>query len=99
MTLPLPRSYPGAVYQGIAVGVAQGDQAVRPVSDTWLDRTGRFQLVLPKRLAGQTVSLWEGKLQLFSVAAAAPGGTIDLQDWPSSLPADVPRGLGSVRLR
>jgi hypothetical protein len=32
MTLPLPHSYPGAVYQGVVVGVAQGDQAVRPVS-------------------------------------------------------------------
>lgn len=97
--LPLPRSYPGAIYQGVVVGVAQGDQAVRPVSTTWPDKTGHFSITLPKSMAGKTVSLWEGRLQMFSKAQAAPGGAIDLQSYPSALPADLPRDLQSITLK
>jgi hypothetical protein len=99
LALPLPRSYPGAIYQGVVVGVAQGDQAVRPVSTTWLDKTGHFSITLPKSMAGKTVSLWEGRLQLFSKAEAVPGGQIDLQNYPTTLPANVPRGLASITLK
>jgi hypothetical protein len=97
--LPLPRSYPGAIYQGVVVGVAQGDQAVRPVTTTWLDKTGHFSITLPKSMAGKTVSLWEGRLQLFSKTTATPGSQIDLQSYPSGLPADVPRDLQSITLK
>jgi hypothetical protein len=98
MVLPLPRSYPGAIYEGIVVGVAQGDVPVRAVSVTWPDAVGRFRLVLPRSLAGRKVSLWEAKLDLFSRAAAKPGGAIDLRDWPRALPADAPRDLARVTL-
>ncbi|HWB22657.1 MAG TPA: carboxypeptidase-like regulatory domain-containing protein [Gaiellaceae bacterium] len=99
LALPLPRSYPGAIYQGVVVGVAQGDQAVRPAATTWPDKTGHFSITLPKSMAGKTVSLWEGRLQLFSKAEAVPGGSIDLQNYPATLPASVPRDLASVTLK
>jgi hypothetical protein len=99
LALPLPRSYPGAIYQGTVVGVAQGDEAVRPVVTTWLDKTGHFSITLPKSMAGKTVSLWEGRLQLFSRAPATQGGPIDLQNYPSTLPANVPRDLQSITLK
>jgi hypothetical protein len=99
MALPMPRSYPGALYSGIAAGVTQGGVPVRPVAATWPDRTGRFSITLPKSLAGKTVALWEGKLILYSVAEAKPGGKIDLQDWPETLPRDAPRDLVSIKLK
>jgi hypothetical protein len=98
MVMPLPRSYPGAIYEGIVVGVAQGDTPARPVATTWPDARGRFRIVLPSSLAGRTVSVWEGKLDLFSHAQASPGSGIDLRDWPSVLPRDAPRGLANVTL-
>ena len=99
LALPLPESYPGAVYSGVVVGVAQGAVPVRPVSTTWLDQSGRFRIVLPAKLAGKTVSLWEGKLNLFSRKQARAGAPIDLLQWPGSLPRGVPRGLVSVQLQ
>lgn len=99
LALPLPRSYPGAIYQGMVVGVAQGDQAVRPVATTWPDTNGHFSITLPKSMAGKTVALWEGRLQLFSTAEATPGGPIDLKNYPTTLPANVPRDLASVTLK
>ena len=99
MALPLPRSFPGALYSGIVVGVTNGVAPVHPVSATWLDSSGRFTITLPKRLAGQPVSIWEAKLNLFSAVEAKPGGAIDLQDWPVTLPPDAPRDLATVTLK
>jgi hypothetical protein len=99
LALPLPHSYPGAIYQGVVVGVAQGDQAVRPVTTTWPDKTGKFTITLPKSMAGKTVSIWEGRLQMFSQSEATQGGQIDLQNYPSGLPADIPRDLQTVTLK
>ena len=99
MALPLPQSFPGALYAGIVVGVTLGAVPVHPVSATWLDRLGRFTLTLPKRVAGQSVSIWEARLNLFSVAEAKPGGAIDLRDWPATLPSDAPRDLAAVTLK
>ena len=97
--LPMPQSYPGALYAGTVVGVTSGTSSVRPVSATWPDATGRFSITLPKSLAGKSVSIWEEKLNLFSVAPAKPGDAIDLRDWPTTLPAEVPRGLATVTLK
>ena len=99
LALPRPHSYPGALYAGTVVGVTSGTSAIRPVSATWPDRTGRFTITLPKNLAGKSVSIWEGRLNLFSVAEAKPGGEVDLQDWPATLPREVPRNLASIRLK
>lgn len=98
MAIPRPVSYPGAVYTGIVAGAALGNTPVRPVSITWPDRSGRFEIVLPRSLAGKTVSLFESKLALFSRSTARPGAAIELGDWPRSLPADAPRGIASVHL-
>jgi hypothetical protein len=99
MALPQPVSYPGAIFTGVVVGVAQGDQAVRPVKVTWLDPTGHFTMTLPRSLAGRTVGLWEGKLNLFSKVYAEPGASIDLTNWPVTLPSDVPRDLEQIQLK
>jgi hypothetical protein len=100
MLLPLPRSYPGAIYEGIVVGAAQGDAAaVRPIRVTWPDARGRFRIVLPSSLRGRMVSLWEGKVDLFSTAAAQPGRAVGLRDWPTLLAAGVPRDLARMTVR
>lgn len=100
MALPRPTSYLGAVYTGVAVGVtAAGGDVVKPVAVTWPDKTGHFQITLPQRLAGKTVSIWEGKLNLFSRSEAKPGGAIDLLSWPSTLPREAPRNLLAIQLR
>lgn len=99
IALPVPRSYPGSIYQGAVVGASVGGVAVRPVRVTWPGKDGRFRLVLPRSLAGRTVSLWEGDMRLFSSVAARAGGSVDLRDWPTRLTADTPQGLAIVRLR
>jgi hypothetical protein len=98
MAIPRPRSYPGAVYTGVLAGLARGDTPVRPLSMTWPDRSGRFEIVLPPSLAGRTLSLFEDKLAVFSSVPAEPGGSVALAGWPSSLPADAPRALASIHL-
>jgi hypothetical protein len=98
LALPLPTSYPGAIYEGVVAGVAVGGLPVRPVAATWPDRAGRFTLTLPSALRGRTVSLWEAQLDLFSRRPAVPGGPVELKDWPSALPPDAPRDLMRVRL-
>ncbi len=102
--LPMPTSYPGALYSGTVVGVTSAGAPVRPVAATWPStpvgrNEGRFSITLPKKMIGKSVSLWEDKLNLFSVSPAKPGGAIELQDWPATLPADAPRGLATVTLK
>ena len=98
MAIPQSQSYKGAVYTGVLVGVTVNGAPVKPISATWPDRAGRFRLTLPRRLAGETVSLWEAKSDLFSRTAAAPGSAVDLGSWPATLPPDAPTDLASVRL-
>jgi hypothetical protein len=98
MAIPRPESYPGAVYTGILAGLAHGGAPVRPLSITWPDRSGRFEIVLPRRLAGTTLSLFEAKVSVFSPVPARPGGPVALAAWPRSLPLAAPRGLASVHL-
>jgi hypothetical protein len=98
MAIPRPQSYPGAVYTGIVAAVAHGSTPVRPLSITWPDRSGRFKIVLPKDVAGQTLSLFEADLSLFSPFKAVPGGPVALGEWPKSLPADAPRDVAPVHL-
>jgi hypothetical protein len=99
MALPRPQSYAGAVYTGVVVGATAGGNPVRPVAATWPDRSGRFSLTLPKRLAGKTVSIWEGRVNLFSGHGASPGGAIDLTEWPATVPPTAPRDLVRVELK
>jgi hypothetical protein len=99
MALPRPQSFAGAVYTGVVVGATAGGNPVRPVAATWPDRNGRFSLTLPKRTAGQTVSIWEGRVNLFSRHQASPGGAIDLTEWPVTVPRTAPRDLVKVQLK
>ena len=98
MAIPRAESFPGAIYTGTVAGAALGNTPVRPVSITWPDRSGRFKIVLPRGLAGKTVSLFEAVLQLFSRTPAQPGQPIALESWPRTLPSDAPRGVVSVHL-
>jgi hypothetical protein len=99
MALPRPQSYPGAIFAGVVVGVSDGATVIRPLKATWLDSSGTFTMTLPQSLAGKTVGLWEGKLNLFSREYAKPGGPIDVASLPTTLPPDVPRDLVAVRLK
>jgi hypothetical protein len=99
MAIPRPGSYPGAIYVGVVPGVSDGGRVVRPVSATWLDSSGGFKMVLPARLSGHTVALWEARLNLFSRQEATPGGPIDLVGWPTALPSDAPRQLLQIQLK
>jgi hypothetical protein len=98
LALPASRSFSGARYKGVVVGAQAEDRPVRPVRATWPDEDGRFELLLPDSLAGETVSLWAGELELFSRREAKPGGQIDLARWPRRLPPDLPQGLAELEL-
>jgi hypothetical protein len=58
MEVPQPKVAPGAIYEGLLVGVVGRGGPIRPISARWPDRSGRFQLVLPASLRGKTVVLW-----------------------------------------
>lgn len=96
--LPVPHTYKGAVYEGVLVGVAANGKPIRPVSARWIDKTGRFEFVLPASLRGKTVSFWESQLYAFSRTPAKPGAPVDLSDYPSKLAPDVPADLQTLRL-
>ena len=88
----------GAVYQGLLVGVVGKGRPITPVSATWPDANGRFQIVLPSSARGLTVKFWETDRQFFSTATAKPGEAVDPAVYPKSLPADAPRGILTVTL-
>ena len=98
--LPAPKSssYPGAVYEGLLVGVSGPKGVVRPVSAHWPDAHGNFSLVLPASMRGKTVRFWENYRQLFQTFPAAPGGLVDLTNWPSALLPRVPQGFQTLTL-
>jgi hypothetical protein len=93
-----PRAVPGAVYEGVLVGVEVDGKPVKPIAARWVDSTGNFDFVLPARLAGKTVSFWESRLYAFSRVSATPGGPIDVAYWPSEFPPRAPRGLATLTL-
>jgi alcohol dehydrogenase (cytochrome c) len=97
-TLINPTAIPGAIYQGLLIGVVGKGRAITPVSATWPDAKGNFELVLPKSARGVTVAFWEANRQFFSAATAKPGGPIDLTIYPKSLPSDAPQGLATLSL-
>jgi alcohol dehydrogenase (cytochrome c) len=96
-TTPDTTSYPGAVYQGMLVGVSGRKGVIRPLLARWPDAQGRFTLVLPRSAQGQTLRIWQNARTFFSRTTAAPGRNVDLQSWPSGLTQRVPQNLGSVR--
>lgn len=94
-----PQGVPGAIYQGLMIGVVGGSGGViHPVSATWPAKNGYFRLVLPSSAAGTTVTFWEDNRQFFSPTGATPGQLINLSLYPTSLPSNAPQGLMSYKL-
>ena len=98
--IALPTSTPkvGAIYRGMLIGVSTGAGVVKPVSATWPDASGRFELVLPASVRGKTLRFWESDFQAYQSIQGVPGGQIDLGAWPSALSARVPRDISFVRV-
>ncbi len=100
MTFSEATSQPGAVYDGLLVGVAFGDKnaTVKPVSATWPDAKGNFRLVLPASAAGKRVSFWMDRRPVFSRAPAAPGKSASPGLFPSAPRNQAPQQLVAIRL-
>jgi hypothetical protein len=96
LALPSATSYPGAVYEGILVGVSGPSGVIQPLSATWPDARGRFTLVLPGSASGKPLRVWEDNSTFFQTTAARPGGAIDVSIWPKIPPGDQPQGLAVV---
>ena len=73
-------------------------RVIKPVSATWPDANGRFQLVLPSSARGLVAKFWETERQFFTTSSPKPGGKVDPSVYPSSLPQDAPQALGTVQL-
>jgi hypothetical protein len=97
-TVARPNSYPGAIYEGPAVGVAAGGSVVKPVSARWPDAKGNFSMTLPASVRGKTIGFWQNKRLFFSSFAATPGGKVDLTSWPSKLGRSTASHLASLRV-
>lgn len=94
-----PQPIPGAIYQGLVVGVVGGKGGlIKPVSATWPDANGNFQLVLPSSARGLTVKFWEADRQFFSSTGAAPGQGVNLSTYPVRLPATAPQDIATATL-
>ena len=94
-----PQAVPGAVYEGLLVGVVGADgKVIKPVSATWPDASGRFKLVLPGSARGQTVAFWEADRQFFSTTRAAPGSAVNPAVYPAGVPSSAPQRLEVVKL-
>jgi alcohol dehydrogenase (cytochrome c) len=97
-SLPRPHTLAGAVYQGIRVGLADGNRPVHPLAATWPDASGRFRLVILNRWRGKTLAFWESDHPVFAHGAPHGGAPVELATWPVHLAVDVARGLGRVHL-
>jgi hypothetical protein len=93
-----PRAVPGAVFEGLLVGVTADGDPVTPLSARWGDADGRFEIVLPAAVAGKTVRFWQSRLRAFSRTEARPGGAFDVGYWPETVPEDAPRELDALEL-
>jgi hypothetical protein len=97
LALPVTSSYPGAVYEGVLVGAAAADGTmIEPVSATWPDESGAFELVLPASAVEAGASLWAGLIEAFQTDEVTPGSEVDLEGWPAEIPPDVPSNLLEV---
>ena len=85
MAVPTSRSAVGAIYRGMLVGVSSSAGVVRPLSATWPDARGRFELILPRSVRGQVLRIWESDFQAYRTIQAVAGGKIDLGAWPRAL--------------
>ena len=81
---------------GLLVGLSGRNGLVKPISATWPDARGRFTIVLPPSVKGQTLRFWQSEFQTYA-AGAAPGGPVNIA-WPTLLSPRVPRDTGFVRI-
>ena len=94
--LPTTTAVPGAIYRGLLVGLSGRNGLVKPISATWPDARGRFTIVLPPSVKGQTLRFWQSEFQTYSTGAV-PGGPVNIT-WPTLLSPRVPRDTGFVRI-
>jgi hypothetical protein len=99
MALPTPQSYPGAVYEGTIIGVTGPNGFIKPLSESWPDRNGRFRITLPASVRGKKLSVWEDLDQVFSRFPAAPGGRMDMSSYPSKVLDRFPQNMGTIVAR
>jgi hypothetical protein len=93
-----PKAVPGAVFEGLLIGVTVDGEPVKPVSARWPDPDGRFEMVLPASVAGKPARFWQSRLRAFSRTEARPGGEVDVDYWPDAIPEDAPRDLDALEL-
>jgi alcohol dehydrogenase (cytochrome c) len=99
LALPTATSFPGAIYQGILVGVSGPGGVVKPLKATWPDARGRFTLVLPGSVRGKPLRVWEDRATFFQSGNARSGGPVDVSIWPGIPPGSQPQGLAVVRAK
>ena len=98
MAVPTSTPEVGAIYRGLLVGVSTNAGVVRPLSATWPDAQGRFELVLPGSVRGSALRLWESDFQAYQRTQVAPGSAVDLAAWPRALSPRVARDVAFVRI-
>ena len=99
ITTPDTTSYPGAVYQGMLVGVSGRNGVIRPAAGAVAGPTGPLHARPPALGPGPDAPA-SGRTRARSSRGppAAPGRNVDLQSWPSGLTQRVPQNLGSLRV-
>ncbi len=96
MALPTASSYPGAIYEGLLMGVSTANGLVKPLSESWPDKNGRFRITLPASVRGKKLALWEDVGQFFSAFAATPGGRFDMSSYPTKVLDRFPQAMGTI---
>jgi hypothetical protein len=92
------KAEPGAIYEGVLVGVADGDQVIKPQAATWPTDGGAFTLIYRKGdLAGDDMQLWQSQRYVYQDNLdVRPGGSVDMGGYPDRLEPADPRGLAHV---
>jgi hypothetical protein len=99
MALPTPSSYPGAIYEGLLMGVSSSNGLIKPLSESWPDKSGRFRITLPASVRGKKLALWEDIGQFFSAFPATPGGRFDMTSYPTKVLDRFPQAMGTIVAR
>jgi hypothetical protein len=88
---PRVKDESGAFYEGLLVGPLLDGRPVAPLSATWPDEHGFFELVLPARARQANLSFYEAPGYYFSRSEAKPGEIVLQELWPGQPPEDAPR--------
>jgi alcohol dehydrogenase (cytochrome c) len=96
MALPTATSYSGAIYEGTIMGVSSQNGMIRPLSESWPDKNGRFRITLPASARGKTLSVWEDLGQFFSSFPGTPGGRFDMKSYPTKVLDRYPQGMATI---